>query len=255
MGDRLEAVGEAAHLDQVAREVGDSVRDLDHPRLLPIFLGIVLGVFVGSIPIPLPGVPASVKLGLAGGPLLVSIILSRINRIGPLVWYLPISANYALRESGIVLFLACVGIKSGGQFVQTLVHGDGLYWMVVAAVITFVPIMTIGLIARMLLRMNYLSVCGLLAGSMTDPPALAYATTIAGPEAPSVAYATVYPLTMILRVLAAQPAGAAVYGDLTASGHDMARYGHEPFYEVRVTACIVLLRSATDYWTLASAVG
>ena len=201
LGDRLQAVGELEAIDGVAAEVGDSVKELDHPRLIPVFVGIVLGVIVGSIPIPLPGVPAGVKLGLAGGPLLVSIVLSRIHRIGPLVWYLPTPANYALRESGILLFLACVGIKSGNGFLQTLVRGDGFYWMAMAALITFVPILTMGLFGRIVSRLNYLTICGLLAGSNTDPPALAYANTIAGPEAPSVAYATVYPLTMILRVV------------------------------------------------------
>jgi putative transport protein len=204
LGDRLQAVGESDAIDKVAAELGDSVKELDQPHLIPVFAGIVLGVIVGSIPIPLPGVPAGVKLGLAGGPLLVSIILSRIHRIGPLVWYLPVPANYALRESGILLFLACVGLKSGAGFLQTLLKGDGFYWMAMAAIITFVPIMAIGLIGRIFSRLNYLTICGVLAGSMTDPPALAYANTLAGPEAPSVAYATVYPLTMILRVICAQ---------------------------------------------------
>lgn len=204
LGDRLQVVGESEAIDKVAAELGDSVKDLDHPHLIPVFAGIVLGVLIGSIPIPVPGVPAGVKLGLAGGPLLVSIILSRIHRIGPLVWYLPIPANYALRESGILLFLSCVGLKSGAGFVQTLVNGDGFYWMAMAALITFVPIMLVGLIGRIFSRLNYLTICGVLSGSMTDPPALAYANTLAGPEAPSVAYATVYPLTMILRVVSAQ---------------------------------------------------
>jgi putative transport protein len=204
LGDRVQTVGESDAIDKVAAELGDSVKELDHPHLIPVFAGIVLGVIVGSIPIPVPGVPAGVKLGLAGGPLLVSIILSRIHRIGPLVWYLPIPANYALRESGILLFLSCVGLKSGAGFLQTLLKGDGFYWMAMAALITFVPIMTVGLIGRIFSRMNYLTICGVLSGSMTDPPALAYANTLAGPEAPSVAYATVYPLTMILRVVCAQ---------------------------------------------------
>lgn len=204
LGDRIQAVGQGEAIDQVAKQVGDKIKDLDHPLFVPVFIGIVLGVIIGSVPIPLPGMTGGVKLGLAGGPLLVSIILSRINRIGPLVWYLPIPANYALRESGIVLFLACVGLRSGGQFVETLLRGPGLYWMAMAALITVLPILTVGLIGRVFLRLNYLSLCGLLSGSMTDPPALAYANTIAGPEAPSVAYATVYPLTMILRVISAQ---------------------------------------------------
>lgn len=203
-GDTVLAVGEPAALDKVAKELGDSPKTLNHPQMIPIFIGIALGVLLGSWPVNLPGFPAPVKLGLAGGPLLVAIILSRIGRIGPLVWYLPISANFMMRELGITLFLACVGIKSGDRFVATLVQGDGLYWMLLAAAITIVPLLIVGFFARLFLQVNYLSICGLLSGSMTDPPALAFANTVSGSDAPSVAYATVYPLTMILRVVCAQ---------------------------------------------------
>jgi putative transport protein len=145
-----------------------------------------------------------VRLGLAGGPLVVAIALARLGRIGPLLWYMPISANYALRETGIVLFLAAVGLGAGDVFVETLVHGAGLLWMACGAAITVVPLLVVALVARAALKMNYLTLCGLLAGSMTDPPALSFASSVTGSEAPSVAYATVYPLTMILRVLSAQ---------------------------------------------------
>jgi putative transport protein len=203
-GDTVLAVGEPGDLQKAGAELGDSPKTLDYPHLVPMFAGIALGILVGSLPFSLPGVPAPVRLGLAGGPLLVAIALARIGKIGPLVWYMPISANYALRETGIVLFLSAVGLGAGDVFVETLVHGDGLRWMGWGAAITVAPILSVGLVARGVLKINYLTVCGLLAGSMTDPPALSFATTVSGSEAPSVAYATVYPLTMILRVLSAQ---------------------------------------------------
>jgi putative transport protein len=203
-GDTVIAVGEAGDLQKVAAELGDSPKTLNYPHLVPMFVGIALGIVVGSWPFSLPGVPSPVRLGLAGGPLLVAIALSRIGRIGPLVWYMPISANYALRETGIVLFLAAVGLGAGDVFVETLVGGEGLYWMACGAALTVVPLLLVAVAARVALRLDYLTLCGLLAGSMTDPPALSFATAVSGSEAPSVAYATVYPLTMILRVLSAQ---------------------------------------------------
>jgi len=203
-GDTVLAVGEPGDIQKAAAELGDSPKTLNYPHLVPMFAGIALGILVGSLPFSLPGVPAPVRLGLAGGPLLVAIALARTGKIGPLVWYMPISANYALRETGIVLFLAAVGLGAGDVFVETLVHGEGLRWMAWGAAITVGPILAVGLVARGVLKLNYLTVCGLLAGSMTDPPALSFATTVSGSEAPSVAYATVYPLTMILRVLSAQ---------------------------------------------------
>jgi putative transport protein len=169
-----------------------------------MFLGIVLGVIIGMIPIPLPGFPVPVRLGLAGGPLVAAIILSRIGKIGPFLWYMPRSANLTVREIGIVLFLACVGLKAGDQFVQTLVHGNGFVWMGYGAIVTAVPLLLVGIIARLAIKLNYMPLTGLLAGSMTDPPALAFAGQITGSEAPSVAYAAVYPLVMLLRIIAAQ---------------------------------------------------
>jgi putative transport protein len=203
-GDTVIAVGEAGDIQKVAAELGDSPKTLNYPHLVPMFAGIALGIVVGSVPFSLPGVPSPVRLGLAGGPLLVAIALSRIGTIGPLVWYMPISANYALRETGIVLFLAAVGLGAGDVFVQTLVHGEGLYWMACGVALTVVPLLAVAVAARLALGLNYLTLCGLLAGSMTDPPALSFATAVSGSEAPSLAYATVYPLTMILRVLSVQ---------------------------------------------------
>lgn len=203
-GDMLVIVGSEEAIGRVSKSLGNSVKQLNHTELIPVFVGIALGVLFGSIPVAFPGIPAPVKLGLAGGPLLVAIVLSRIGRIGPLLWYMPNNANFAIREIGIVLFLSCVGLHSGAKFMDTLVHGDGLKWMLLASVITVVPLLIVGLVARIVLKTNYVSICGLLAGSMTDPPALAFANTIAGSDAPSISYATVYPLTMLMRVVCAQ---------------------------------------------------
>ncbi len=203
-GDMLQLVGTEEAIKRASEALGNSVNQLNHTKLIPIFVGICLGVLVGSIPFALPSVPAPVRLGLAGGPLLVAIILSRVGRIGPLLWYMPVNANVLLRELGIVLFLSCVGLRSGSEFWSTLWEGQGVLWMGVGAAITLVPLVVVGFAARLLMRMNYMDLCGLLAGSMTDPPALAFANTVSGSDAPNVAYATVYPLTMILRILLAQ---------------------------------------------------
>ena len=203
-GDTLLVVGEPTAIAEVARELGDSIKRLNIPQIIPIFIGIALGVIIGSWPIHLPGVPAPLRLGLAGGPLIVAILLSRLGNVGPLVWYISAGANIMLRELGIVLFLACVGIRSGGSFIETLAQGGGVAWMGWAAAITIVPLLFVGLVARAIYKVNYLTLCGLLAGSMTDPPALEFATQLTGSDAPSVSYVTVYPLVMLLRVLAAQ---------------------------------------------------
>ncbi len=203
-GDVLMVVGEAPQIDAVAAAVGNSNKALNSPQPIPFFLGIALGVIVGSIPLALPGLPAAVKLGLAGGPLIVAILLSRVANTGPLVWYLPTNANLMLREVGITLFLAAVGLKSGDKFVEVLLGGDGLAWLGYGAVVTAVPLVTVGLLARAWKKLNYAELCGLLAGSMTDPPALAFAQQTTGSDAPAVAYATVYPLVMLLRVFSAQ---------------------------------------------------
>lgn len=202
--DTMLLVGEESAIAKAAAELGNSPKQLNHPQIVPIFVGIALGVLVGSIPFAFPHMPAPVKLGLAGGPLVVAILLSRLGRVGPLIYYMPISANLTLRELGITLFLACVGLKAGDQFIKTLTAGDGLYWMGLAAIITLVPLLLVGLVARAFFKLNYTSICGVLAGSMTDPPALAFANAMTNSDAPSTSYATVYPLTMLLRVLSAQ---------------------------------------------------
>jgi putative transport protein len=197
-------VGTEENLDQAAEILGNSIKEMNLVRLVPMFLGIALGVLVGCYPFTFGNMPAPLRLGLAGGPLLTAIILSRIGCIGPLLWYMPPNANLLLRELGIVLFLSCVGLKSGTHLVETLLRGQGFLWMGMGVVITLAPIMIVALIARVGLRLNFVSLCGLLAGSQTDPPALAFAHGMCGSEAPSVAYASVYPLTMVLRIAAAQ---------------------------------------------------
>jgi putative transport protein len=203
-GDMLRLVGTEADIARAAAELGNSVQELNHAKLVPMFVGIALGVLFGSWPVMVGNMPAPLKLGLAGGPLLIAIILSRVGRIGPLLWYLPANANILLREFGIVLFLSAVGLKAGEKFVATLIQGGGWVWMGVGAVITLLPLLVVGMAMRGLFKLNYMNLCGLLSGSMTDPPALAFANNISASDAPSVAYATVYPLTMILRILVAQ---------------------------------------------------
>jgi putative transport protein len=203
-GDFVMAVGETSGIDAVAAALGDQPKALETPHPIPLFVGILLGVVVGSFPLLIPGLPAAVKLGLAGGPLVVAILLSRLANTGPLVWHLPPTANLALREIGITLFLAAVGLKSGEKFVSILSQGDGLRWLGYGAIITIVPLVVVGLLGRLWKKLNYAELCGLLAGSMTDPPALAFAQQTTGSDAPAVAYATVYPLVMLLRVFTGQ---------------------------------------------------
>lgn len=203
-GDVLMVVGESPQIDQVAAVVGNSNKALNTPQPIPFFVGIILGVVIGSIPLALPGLPAPVKLGLAGGPLVIAIMLSRMANTGPLVWFMPTNANYMLREVGITLFLAAVGLRSGERFVEILLGGNGVHWLLYGAVVTAVPLVIVGLLARWWKKLNYAELCGLLAGSMTDPPALAFAQETTGSDAPAVAYATVYPLVMLLRVFSAQ---------------------------------------------------
>ena len=204
-GDILNLVGRSEAIEAVASLVGNAQQKLQQVQMLPVFIGIGLGVVLGSIPFYIPGFPAALKLGLAGGPLVVALILSRIGSIGPLYWFMPPSANLALRELGIVLFLAVVGLKAGGNFVETLVQGEGVLWMAFGVAITLIPLCTVAVLARWLAKINYLTLCGLLAGSMTDPPALAFANNLhPTSEASSLAYATVYPLVMFLRILSPQ---------------------------------------------------
>jgi putative transport protein len=203
-GDLLHLVGKESALNEVEKEVGNSTKALNETQFIPIFLGIALGIVLGLLPIRFPGIPEPVRLGLAGGPLILAILVSRVGNIGPLVWYMPPNANLAFRELGITLFLACVGLKAGEKFFETVFSARGLEWLLVGAAITMIPLLCVGWFARWKLKMNFMNICGLLAGSMTDPPALAFAGNISQSEAPSMAYATVYPLTMLLRILCAQ---------------------------------------------------
>jgi putative transport protein len=203
-GDIVNVIGRPDHIQAVTSVFGNSERRLQQVHLVPMFLGIALGMLLGSIPLAVPGMPAPLKLGLAGGPLIAAIVLARIGHVGPLVWFMPPVANTALRELGIVLFLAVVGFRSGDRFIDTLINGDGLSWMACGALITIVPLTVTALIGHLFMRMNYLSLCGLLAGGMTDPPALAFANALTPSEAPALAYATVYPLVMCLRIIAPQ---------------------------------------------------
>ncbi|MEW9601271.1 putative transporter [Escherichia coli] len=204
-GNILNLVGRPSAIDAVANVLGNAQQKLQQVQMLPVFIGIGLGVLLGSIPVFVPGFPAALKLGLAGGPLIMALILGRIGSIGKLYWFMPPSANLALRELGIVLFLSVVGLKSGGDFVNTLVNGEGLSWIGYGALITAVPLITVGILARMLAKMNYLTMCGMLAGSMTDPPALAFANNLHPTSgAAALSYATVYPLVMFLRIITPQ---------------------------------------------------
>jgi putative transport protein len=203
-GDTLQIVGDEKSLDKVAGILGNRVSALRETNFLPIFIGIALGVVIGVVQISLPRIPVPVSFGLAGGPLILAILLARIGRIGPLIWYMPVSANAAFRELGIVLFLACVGLKAGGNFFETVFTSEGLHWLIAGLAITILPLLIGGLAARFIFKLNFSSASGLLAGSMTDPPALAFAHAICKSDAPLVAYATVYPLAMLLRILSAQ---------------------------------------------------
>lgn len=204
VGDKLTVVGSELAIDKVSSILGNSLKRLKEPNLIPIFIGIALGVVLGSIPITISGVPQPVKLGLAGGPLIVSILLSRFGYRYRLVTYTTQSANLMLREIGLALFLACVGLSAGEGFVDTIVNRDGLAWVGYGFIITMLPLLIIGFVAKGFFHLNYFTLMGLMAGSTTDPPALAYANITAGNDAPSVGYATVYPLTMFLRILTAQ---------------------------------------------------
>ncbi|MEH5744625.1 putative transporter [Atlantibacter hermannii] len=212
-GDILNLVGRPASIDAVAAEVGNAQQKLQQVQMLPVFIGIGLGVLLGSIPLFIPGFPAALRLGLAGGPLIMALILGRIGTIGKLYWFMPPSANLALRELGIVLFLSVVGLKSGGDFVDTLLAGSGVSWIAYGAIITAVPLITVGILARIFARMNYLTLCGMLAGSMTDPPALAFANNLhATSGAAALSYATVYPLVMFLRIITPQLLAVLFWG-------------------------------------------
>jgi putative transport protein len=200
-GDQAQIVGVPEDLDKAAAAaVGNSLKELNETHFIPFFIGITLG----TLPIAFPGLPQPIKLGLAGGPLIVALILGRVGRIGRQVWHMPVNTNLAFREFGIALFFAAVGLGAGAKFFATVFSATGLQWLLAGACVTVLPLMLIGIFARAVLKMNFIDLSGLLAGSMTDPPALAFASNIAGADAPTIAYATVYPLTTLLRILSAQ---------------------------------------------------
>lgn len=204
VGDRVMVVGEQDAVERVAVVLGNQLKRLDTPNIVTIFVGIFLGIVLGSLPISFPGMPTPVKLGLAGGPLVVAILIGRFGHKLKLVTYTTMSANLMLREIGITLFLASVGIGAGERFVETVVQGDGLLFVGYGILITVIPILIIGTIAKLYFKVNYFTLMGLIAGSNTDPPALAFANQSSGNDAPSVGYSTVYPLTMFLRILVGQ---------------------------------------------------
>ncbi|MDZ4403151.1 putative transporter [Prosthecobacter sp.] len=203
-GDMLQLVGDEESLNAATQVLGNAVHMLQETKFAAIFAGILLGVLLGLYPFQIAGLPAPVRLGLAGGPLVMAILLSHLGRLGPMVMHMPINANRALRELGIILFLANVGLLSGEKFAATVFSTQGLQWVLLGILVTMLPLLAVGFVARKWHRMNFMSLCGLLSGGMTDPPALAFATTMARCDSPAVAYAAVYPLTMLLRIVAAQ---------------------------------------------------
>lgn len=204
VGDRVMVVGQQDAVERVAGVLGNQLKRLDTPNIVTIFVGIFLGILLGSLPIAFPGMPTPLKLGLAGGPLVVAILIGRFGHKLHLVTYTTMSANLMLREIGIVLFLASVGIDAGANFVQTVVEGDGLLYVASGFLITVIPLLIIGIIGKLYCKVNYFTLMGLIAGSNTDPPALAYANQVTSSDAPAVGYSTVYPLSMFLRILTGQ---------------------------------------------------
>jgi putative transport protein len=200
----LQIVGREEDLDKAAAAVGNSLKELSETHFIPFFIGIVLGIALGTMPIAFPGLPYPIRLGLAGGPLIVALILGRVGRIGRQVWHMPANTNLAFREFGIALFFAAVGLSAGAKFFATVFSATGFYWLLAGACVTILPLAVIGMLGRAIWKLNFMDLSGLLAGSMTDPPALAFASNIAGSDSPAVAYATVYPLTTLLRILSAQ---------------------------------------------------
>lgn len=204
VGDKIMVVGREDNVNRVAELMGNSARSLNVPNIATIFIGIVIGILFGSIPFAIPGMPVPLKLGLAGGPLIIAILIGRFGYRIKLVTYTTTSANMMLREMGLVLFLSSVGIKAGAGFVETVVQGDGLLYVGTGFLITIIPILIVGTIARMKFKFNYFTIMGMIAGTYTDPPALAYANASCSKEAPAIGYSTVYPLSMFLRIFTAQ---------------------------------------------------
>ena len=204
VGDKILVVGPKDNVSRIAEMMGNSVKRLDHPNIATIFIGIIVGILFGSIPFAIPGMPVPLKLGIAGGPLIIAILIGRFGHRMKLNTYTTTSANMMLREIGLVLFLASVGIKAGANFWHTVVQGDGLLYVATGFIITIVPIIIVGVIARLKFKFNYFTLMGMIAGTYTDPPALAYANSICSREAPAIGYSTVYPLSMFLRIFTSQ---------------------------------------------------
>jgi putative transport protein len=211
-GDQVQIVGRPENLDRATKVLGNSLKELNETHFIPLFIGIVLGIVLGTLPIVVPGIPQPVKLGLAGGPLIVALILGRVGRIGRQVWHMPVNTNLAFREFGIALFFAAVGLNAGTKFFATAFSATGLQWVLAGLAVTMLPLLAVGIFARVVLKMNFMDLSGLISGSMTDPPALAFASNIAGSDAPTVGYATVYPLTTLMRILSAQVLAIVLFG-------------------------------------------
>jgi putative transport protein len=203
-GDVLQVVGSQESTQKAAVFLGNSLKELNETHFIPLFIGIALGIALGTVPVAVPGSPQPLRLGLAGGALIVALALGRVGRIGRLVWHMPANVNLAFREFGIALFFATVGLMAGAKFFSTVFSPVGALWLCVGLFVTVPPLLVVGVFARGVLKMNFMALCGLLAGSMTDPPALAFASNISRSDVPTVSYATVYPLTMVLRILSAQ---------------------------------------------------
>jgi putative transport protein len=203
-GDVLQVVGDQANIQKAAVFLGNSLKELNETHFIPLFIGIALGIALGTLPIAMPGLPQPLRLGLAGGALIVALALGRLGQIGRLVWHMPANVNLAFREFGIALFFAAVGLMAGAKFFSTVFSPVGVLWLFAGLFVTVPPLLLVGVFARAVLKMNFVALSGLLAGSMTDPPALAFASNISRSDAPTVSYATVYPLTMVLRILSAQ---------------------------------------------------
>lgn len=211
-GDVLQVVGPQADIERAEKVLGNSVHALNETHFVPLFAGIGVGILLGTFPIPIPGFPQPLKLGLAAGPLIVAILVGRLGRIGRLVWHMPRNANMAFRELGISLFFASVGLLAGPTFFSAVLSATGVLWLISGLCVTVIPLLIAGVVARKIFGMNYVELSGLLAGSMTDPPALAFAGSVCRSESPAVAYAAVYPLTMLLRIMSAQVLAVTLCG-------------------------------------------
>jgi putative transport protein len=209
-GDMVQAVGDAESLDRAEKLLGNSVKELNETQFIPLFLGVALGIAIGAMPIPLPWVPQPVRLGLAGGPLVVALVLGHFGRVRRLVFHMPVNANLAFREFGVSLFFAAVGLAAGPAFFASAFSSTGMLWLAAGLSIAILPLLAVGLFARLVLRMNFTVLGGLLAGSVTNPPALAFVNGLAGSDAPTLAYVTVYPLTTLLRIFVAQALALAL---------------------------------------------